>query len=401
MKTYVFPGQGSQKKGMGENLFDDFSDLTKKADKILGYSIKELCVNNPDQKLNQTQYTQPALYVVNALSYLKKIQNNGKTPDFLAGHSLGEYNALHAAGVFSFENGLKLVKKRSELMSKAKKGAMAAILKSSEKQIQEILEKANLTTIDIANYNAPSQTVISGLEKDINKAQSYFEKENILFIPLNTSGAFHSRYMKEAGTKYEKYIKKFKFSKPKIRVICNVTAKPYESKKVARNLIDQITNCVRWSDSILFLLDQGEMEFEEMGVGDVLSKLINYIRKEWTSDSKYTQDQSEQKSESTDEESGNSKSDNSRVETSSIKEESESKNETAKQTTWQNESLNAQEMVEHWNKIYPIGTKVSADDYDTELETRTKAMILFGHRAAVYMKDYNGYFDLREVTPVE
>ena len=132
MKAYVFPGQGSQKKGMGEDLFDEFADITKKADEILGYSIKDLCLNNPDQNLNQTQYTQPAMYVVNAMTYLKKKQDSKDFPDYVAGHSLGEYNALHAAGVFSFENGLKLVKKRGELMSKAKKGGMAAILNTPQ-----------------------------------------------------------------------------------------------------------------------------------------------------------------------------------------------------------------------------------------------------------------------------
>jgi malonyl CoA-acyl carrier protein transacylase len=397
MKTYVFPGQGSQIKGMGENLFDDFADLTKKADKILGYSIKELCLNNPGQKLVQTLYTQPAMYVVNALSCMKKFQDSGETPDYLAGHSLGEYNALQAAGVFSFENGLKLVKKRGELMSKAKKGAMAAILNSSEKQIQEILEKANLTTIDLANHNAPSQIVISGLEEDIKKSQSYFEQVSAMFILLNTSGAFHSRYMKEAAAEYGTFVKRFKFSKPKIKVISNVTAKPYESINIAQCLIDQITHCVRWSDSIRFLLDQGVIEFEEIGVGNVLTKLINYIREEWTSDKKDTQDNSEQKSESVSEKSEIAKSDHLQIEILSTKEEFESKNVT---TIKHDKSKRAQVMVEHWNNSYPIGTKAYSDFYKTELETRTEAMLLFGHRAAVYMKGYNGYFDLREVAPV-
>lgn len=398
MKTCVFPGQGSQIKGMGENLFDDFSDLTKKADEILGYSIKELCLNNPGKKLVQTLYTQPAMYVVNALSYMKKIQDSGEIPAYLAGHSLGEYNALQVAGVFSFESGLQLVKKRGELMSKARKGAMVAILNSSEKQIRGILEKARLTAIDLANHNAPSQIVISGLEEDIKRSQSYFEQEDILFIPLNTSGAFHSRYMKEAADEYETFVKRFKFSKPKIKVISNVTAEPYESENIAQCLIDQITHCVRWTDSIRFLLDQGVVEFEEMGVGKVLTKLIKNIREEWTSDKKNTLDHSGQKSQSVSEESDIAKSDHLKVEIVSTKEEFGSKNVT---TIKHDKSNSAQEMVEHWNKSYPIGTKTYSDLCKTELETRTEAMLLFGHRAAVYMKGYNGYFDLREVAPVD
>jgi len=386
MKTYVFPGQGSQRKGMGEGLFEEFSQLTKVADEVLGYSIKELCLDNPDQKLNQTQYTQTALYVVNALSYLSKVEDAGTAPDFVAGHSLGEYNALQVAGVFSFENGLKLVKKRGELMSQVKEGAMAAILNCPEPRIREILHDANLTTIDIANLNAPTQIVISGLKEDINQAQPYFEKADAMFIPLNTSGAFHSRYMKDAEAEFEKYLKKFKFSKPKIRVISNVTARPHESNEVARNLVLQLTNCVRWSDSIMYLLDQGEMEIEELGVGDVLTKLTTYIRKAWTPGAIVE---------------GQPVKD-------TVKEEAVAQQAVAQQAVAQQaveefvpgKDLSAQELVERWNNACPIGTRALSPLYDTELETRTEAIVLFGHRAAVYMKGYNGYFDLREVTPV-
>ena len=116
MKAYVFPGQGSQKKGMGEDLFDLYKDITLQADDILGYSIKELCLDDPDNQLGQTQYTQPALYVVNALTYLKKKEETNETPDYVAGHSLGEYCALYAAGVFDFATGLEIVKYRGQLM---------------------------------------------------------------------------------------------------------------------------------------------------------------------------------------------------------------------------------------------------------------------------------------------
>lgn len=398
MKTYIFPGQGSQMKGMGEGLFDAFPKLTKQADDILGYSIEDLCLNNPDQKLNQTQFTQPALYVVNALSYAKKIQQNeDNKPDFLAGHSLGEYNALQAAGVFSFEAGLKLVKKRGALMSQAKNGAMAAVLNCPETQIHEILKEANLNAIDIANRNAPSQVVISGLKEDIDKSQSYFEKAEVMFVPLNTSGAFHSRYMKDAEAEFAKYVKKFKFSEPGIPVIANVTAQLYELEVVAENLIRQLSNCVRWSDSIRYLLEQGEMEFEELGVGDVLTKLIGYIRKDWVASRGAAEDESEQKSEAVDK-----TGDHAKVGGSLNNKEREAKEKVEVKTTTQPDgSVSPEEMVEQWNRTYPVGTKVLSDFYDEELETRTEAMILFGHRAAVYMKGYNGYFDLREVRPAE
>lgn len=400
MKTYVFPGQGSQKKGMGEDLFDKFPDLTKEADKVLGYSIKELCVNDPEQKLNQTQYTQPALYVVNALSYQKKIERGNSLPDYLAGHSLGEYNALQAAGIISFKEGLKLVKKRGELMSQAENGGMAAILNSSLEQIQEILKGANLETIDIANLNSPTQIVISGLKEDINRVQSYFEKANTVFIPLNTSGAFHSRYMKEAETEYMKFVKKAKFSEPKIQVIANVTGKPYESERIVQNLVDQISSCVRWTDSIMYLLSIDEnMEFEELGVGDVLTKLIRAIKKEYNSEKKVAVQPEEpiEKIISETPQMPEAETAETPIAVASQKETPQEEIVPEKE-----ESIDPKEMVEQWNKSYPVGTKVFSDFYgDQVLETRTEAVILFGHRAAVYMKDYNGYFDLREIRPAK
>ncbi|MCH2193545.1 ACP S-malonyltransferase [Kordia sp.] len=371
MKTYLFPGQGSQKKGMGAGLFDEFPELTKKADKILGYSIKELCLEDPNKQLNKTQFTQPALYVVNALSYQKKLKDGEKEPNYVAGHSLGEYNALQAAGVFSFESGLKLVKKRGELMSKAKNGGMAAILNSSEEQIKEILKDANLDTIDIANLNASSQIVISGLKEDVTNAQPFFEKAGVMFIPLNTSGAFHSRYMKEAADEFEKFLKRKRFYEPKIEVIANITGKPYDHKKVSESLVNQLYNSVRWADGMTYLLEKGEMEFEELGVGEVLTKLTGYIKRDFSEKEKTA------------------------TEKKTTKKGVKKKEITAVKSTQDSLAL-----VTQWNASNPIGTKVKSDFYDTELETRTEAIILFGHRAAVYMKGYNGYFDLREVTAV-
>ncbi|MBU3093573.1 ACP S-malonyltransferase [Clostridium sp. CF011] len=280
MITYVFPGQGSQVKGMGEKFFDEFPDLVRKADDILGYSIKELCLEATDEKLNFTQYTQPALYVVNALTYYHKIEETNVKPDFVAGHSLGEYDALLAAGVFDFETGLKFVKKRGELMGRSSGGAMAAILQLDEDRIRDILREYKLDSLDIANLNSAKQTVISGPSSDIDNAKAIFECEGAMYIKLKVSAAFHSRYMAEAKEEFAKYIKMFKLSDPIIPVISNVTATPYENYNIESNLINQLCASVRWTDSIRYLIRHGVMDFEEIGHGRVLTKLIDKIKSE-------------------------------------------------------------------------------------------------------------------------
>ncbi|MBF0397289.1 MAG: ACP S-malonyltransferase [Desulfobacterales bacterium] len=280
MTAWVFPGQGSQLKGMGEDLFDHFKDLTQKADTILGYSIKDLCMEDLEGKLNQTQYTQPALYIINAFHYFKKIEETGKKPDFVAGHSLGEYNALLASEAFDFETGLKLVKKRGELMSHASGGAMAAVINLSEDKIMSILKQNGLIRIDIANYNSPSQIVISGLADDVNQAVKVFKEAQVMCIPLKVSGAFHSRYMKPAKEEFEKFILEFSFAELKIPIIANATARRYRQSDIVQNLVNQITHSVRWTETVQYLIGKGEVEFEEVGPGKVLTNLINKIKKE-------------------------------------------------------------------------------------------------------------------------
>ncbi|MEC1622906.1 ACP S-malonyltransferase [Bacillus mojavensis] len=279
MITYVFPGQGSQKQGMGGELFDEFKELTGQADEILGYSIKRLCIENPYSNLNKTQFTQPALYVVNALSYLKKIQETDIKPDFIAGHSLGEYNALFAAEAFDFETGLKLVRKRGELMSMVSNGGMAAVMGLNEEQVSEVLIDHHLHAIDIANVNAPYQIVISGQKEDIDKAASIFEAKTdvTMFLPLNVSGAFHSRYMNDAKQEFEQFLDTLHFAPLSIPVISNVYARPYSSELIKPTLADQINHSVNWTESIRFLMEKGQMEFEEIGPGNVLTGLIRRI----------------------------------------------------------------------------------------------------------------------------
>ena len=286
MITFLFPGQGSQKKGMGEGLFDRFKQITEKADEILGYSIKELCLENPHNEMNDTRYTQPALYVVNSLTYLNYKEKNQIVPGFMAGHSLGEYNALFASGAFDFETGLKLVKKRGELMSKSIGGGMVAIIGLTACEINEILKDNNLSTVKIANYNTSKQIVISGPISDVELTKKIIEKKPgvKLCVQLKVSGAFHSFYMKEAGEEFAEYMSDFRFNKLEIPVISNVTAMPYEDGQIAELLSQQITSSVKWEESIRYILNMNhskdDAEFIEIGPGKILTGMINNIRKE-------------------------------------------------------------------------------------------------------------------------
>jgi malonyl CoA-acyl carrier protein transacylase len=279
MTCYVFPGQGSQKVGMGEDVFEKFPDKVTIANEILGYDIKKVCLEDPKNELNQTQVTQPALFIVSALSYLAYQEENNTPPLFVAGHSLGEYNALFAANVIDFETGIKLVKKRGDLMSKSTGGAMAAIVGISAEQIQAILIDNKLDDIDIANFNEPKQTVISGESARISQAKPIFEAAGVRrYIPLAVSGAFHSRYMEAAKQEFEAYLDSFTFLQHSIPVVANVTADIYSQSDVKTLLSKQITHSVRWVDSIAYLLNQNVEEFIEIGPGKVLTGLINKIK---------------------------------------------------------------------------------------------------------------------------
>lgn len=276
---FMFPGQGSQAVGMGEGLFDAFPDLTRQADQILGYSIRQLCLEDPRGVIVQTEYTQPALFVVNALSYLQRIQTTGVRPGYVLGHSLGEYSALFAAEVFDFATGLRLVQKRGALMAEAKGGGMAAVIGMDATRVAEVLQQAGLETIDVANHNTPVQTVISGLEAEVLSAQSVFMNAGArVFIPLKVSGAFHSRYMANAQRALRTFMDTVTFSTPRIPVIANVTAMPYQEQAIRDLLAQQLVSPVRWIDSIRYLERQGVSTFEELGPGTVLKGMIAAIR---------------------------------------------------------------------------------------------------------------------------
>jgi len=276
----MFPGQGSQKKGMGKDLFELFPDQIKAADEILGYSLAELCLEDTDDRLKKTQFTQPALYVVSALTYLKHREETGVQPDFAAGHSLGEYPALFCAGAFDFETGLKLVQKRGELMSRAGEGGMAAVMKLDYAGIRQILDQNQFDSIDVANFNSPQQIVLSGPTDDIARAKPIFEAAGVSYVIIKVTSAFHSRYMQEAQEEFARFLDEFEFRPLGLPVISNVEARPYEDHRIREMLALQITHSVKWTDTIRYLMARGEDEFIEMGPGNVLKGLLRNIRQQ-------------------------------------------------------------------------------------------------------------------------
>jgi malonyl CoA-acyl carrier protein transacylase len=276
----VFPGQGSQSKGMGAELFERFPDWTARADATLGYSIRELCLDDPRGELGLTRFTQPALFVVNAMTYRARVEQSAPAPAFVAGHSLGEYNALLAAGVVDFATGLQMVKRRGELMGEVTGGGMAAVIGLPPATIEAVLAESDAgQRLDVANFNSFEQTVIAGRKDDLAAVGPRFTGDGARFIPLKVSAPFHSRYMREAMTEFGQFLQRFPLAPPRVPVVANVTGRPYSADSLRETLAQQIGHSVRWLDSMLFLLDQGVSAFEEVGPGSVLTKLAAQIRK--------------------------------------------------------------------------------------------------------------------------
>ncbi|MEV3982658.1 ACP S-malonyltransferase [Nonomuraea sp. NPDC049758] len=268
--VWVFPGQGSQRKGMGAGVLERYPDLCARADEILGYSVAELC--DDPKRLRETRYVQPALFTVNALSFLAR-QEEGGRPDYLAGHSLGEYAALFAAGCFDFETALGLVKRRGELMSAAGGGAMAAVLGADRERLEELVAG---TGVDIANYNSPEQVVLAGPKDELDALSRGGPGK---WVPLSVSVPSHSRYMEPAADAFAEALEGVRIEEPRVPVVSNVTGRPYRAGEAAELLRRQICNPVRWVDGLRYLMDQGVSELEELGPGDVLTKLWTVTRR--------------------------------------------------------------------------------------------------------------------------
>ncbi|WP_316187483.1 MULTISPECIES: ACP S-malonyltransferase [unclassified Bradyrhizobium] len=285
MAVLVFPGQGSQCRGMGKGLFDEveeFAAVEREINEIVGYSVRELCLNDATNQLTQTQYTQPCLYIVNALHYYKAIRE-GQRVDAVVGHSLGEYNALLAAGSFDLVTGVKLVQKRGELMARARNGGMGAVIGLEAARIVSVLFEQRLLGIDLANFNSQAQTVIAGPVDELKRAGPLLQAAGArAYVPLPVSAAFHSRYMAGAAQAYHEFLATFTFAPLKVTVISNATARPYptgdQSSAVCALLVKQITQPVLWLQSIKYLLNEGETEFREVGPGTALTRLLEQIR---------------------------------------------------------------------------------------------------------------------------
>ncbi|MEO8069926.1 MAG: ACP S-malonyltransferase [Acidobacteriota bacterium] len=277
--AYIFPGQGSQSKGMGAALFDRYPEWTQEADAVLGYPIRDLCLLDPRDELGQTAFTQPALFVVNAMTYRARTEDGGAPPAFVAGHSLGEYNALVAAGVCDFSAALRLVQQRGQLMGAVAGGGMAAVIGLDPPRIAAVLaDSEGGRRLDVANFNSFEQTVIAGRKDDLAAIKPAFVAAGARYIPLKVSAPFHSRYMREPMLAFTAFIDDVTFAPPHVPVVSNVTALPYEPMAIRDTLARQISHSVRWLDSVLYMLDHGVETFEEVGPGTVLTKLVTQIR---------------------------------------------------------------------------------------------------------------------------
>lgn len=275
---HMFPGQGAQQRGMGRELFARFPDHVARADAVLGTSIATLCLDDPENRLGRTEWTQPALYVVEALGHLARVEETGRIPDFVLGHSLGEYAALFAAEVFDFETGLRLVQRRGVLMGAATGGGMAAALGLARERVEEIIRgDAALVELDLANMNAPSQTVLAGSSDALERAGPLVEAAGGRWFPLNVRTAFHSRHMAPARAAFAGFLQGVAFAPVMLPVIANATALPYRDGEVAALLARQIDSPVRWVESVQYLLEEPEPEFIEIGPGQVLARLVAEI----------------------------------------------------------------------------------------------------------------------------
>jgi trans-AT polyketide synthase/acyltransferase/oxidoreductase domain-containing protein len=274
----MFAGQGSQRPGMAADLLGRYTDLEREASEVLGYSMRDLCLHDPDRRLADTRYTQPALYVVNAMSW-QAARDDGLSADVLLGHSVGEYAALLAAGVFDFTTGLALVAERGRVMATVA-GGMCVVLGLDAATIEAVLRDAGLAGVDLANLNATDQIVLAGPTRDLAQAVVPLTAAGAFAVrPLDVSGPFHSHYMRPAARAFARAVSGVPLAPPRTPVIANRTAQPYPASGIARLLVEQIDHQVRWADSLAHLLAlDPAAEFVELGAAPTLAGTVRRAR---------------------------------------------------------------------------------------------------------------------------
>lgn len=284
--AFVFPGQGAQTVGMGKDIYEhdvDARAILEQANEALGFSITELMFNGPDTELKQTANTQPALLTV-SVAFLKLIEKSGLKADYVAGHSLGEYSALVAAGVLSFEDAVRTVRARGQFMEQAVpggQGAMAAVLGAEREALKQLC--AQITSegklVELANMNCPGQIVVSGSVEGVNEVVARGKEIGAKrVIPLEVSGPFHSSLMEKAAIALREELEKLTMQDASIPVIANVTAEPVSSAARITTLLEQqVCAPVLWEDSVKKLIELGVDTFVEIGSGSVLTGLIKKI----------------------------------------------------------------------------------------------------------------------------
>lgn len=283
--AYVFPGQASQKVGMGLSVYEQYAparEVFDEADSVLGFPLSRLCFEGPPDELTKTVNVQPAL-VATSMACLRAAQealgSKLPTPALVAGHSLGEYTALAAAGALDFADALRLVRERGRLMYEAglrSPGSMMAVIAFDREPLQEVCNEAG---VEISNINAPGQLVISGAVDKLEKAAELAKERGARrLIPLNVSGAFHSALMEPVLSEFADFMQSFTFKTPTVPVVSNVTAQPLtDERSIREELLSQLRHCIQWQASIEYMNKNGITTYYEIGPGTVLTGLIKRI----------------------------------------------------------------------------------------------------------------------------
>lgn len=284
--AFVFPGQGSQAVGMGKDVHDAVPaarEAFETADRVLGFPLTEMIFQGPESDLKQTSNTQPALLATSWALY-QALERHGIRPDYVAGHSLGEYGALVAAGVLRFEDAIAIVRQRGQFMEQAVpsgQGAMAAVLGAERERLGALCDDISAagTPVEMANLNCPGQIVVSGSREGIDAVVERGKEAGAKrVIPLEVSGPFHSALMKPAAERLGEALRAVEMQDARIPVIANVTARPVtEAEQIRGLLVEQVFSPVLWEDSVRYLIDQGVDTFVEIGSGTVLAGLIKKI----------------------------------------------------------------------------------------------------------------------------